>query len=82
VFGDFDSIVGLRYLRGMHLNDALHPAGSRLDRHAGIGKGTIGLETFRYIVTSPDFEDIPLILETPDSDIWKEEIAMLYSFCG
>lgn len=80
VFSEFHNIVGMRYLRGMHLNDALHPAGSRLDRHAGIGKGTIGMETFRSIVTSPDFEEIPLILETPDSDIWKEEIRMLYSF--
>jgi deoxyribonuclease IV len=80
VFLEFHNTVGMRYLRGMHLNDALHPAGSRLDRHAGIGKGTIGMETFRYIVTSPDFEEIPIILETPDSDIWKEEIRMLYSF--
>ncbi|NTU97349.1 MAG: deoxyribonuclease IV [Chlorobiaceae bacterium] len=79
VFKEFDRVAGMEYLRGMHLNDALHPAGSRLDRHAAIGKGTIGMDTFRYIVTSPDFEEIPLILETPDSDNWKEEIAMLYS---
>jgi deoxyribonuclease-4 len=82
VFREFERIVGMRYLRGMHLNDALHPAGSRLDRHAGIGKGTIGMDTFRHIVTSPEFEEIPLILETPDSDNWKEEIRMLYSLAG
>ncbi|NTW57078.1 MAG: deoxyribonuclease IV [Chlorobiaceae bacterium] len=82
VFNEFDRTVGMRFLRGMHLNDARHPAGSRLDRHASLGKGTIGLDTFRFIVSSLDFEEIPLILETPDSDIWKEEIAILYSFTG
>jgi deoxyribonuclease IV len=79
VFSEFDSVVGMRYLRGMHLNDARHPAGSKLDRHASIGKGTIGLDAFRYIMSSPSFDEIPLILETPDSDLWKEEIQLLYS---
>ncbi|TLU86158.1 MAG: deoxyribonuclease IV [Chlorobium sp.] len=79
VFSEFDSIVGMRYLRGMHLNDAIHPAGSKLDRHACIGKGTIGLEAFRYIMSNPSFDEIPLILETPDSENWKEEIQLLYS---
>ncbi|MEI6756358.1 MAG: deoxyribonuclease IV [Chlorobium sp.] len=78
-FGEFDRIVGLRYLRGMHLNDALHPLGSRLDRHAGIGRGTIGLEAFSYIMAHPACEEIPLILETPDSEEWSREISLLYS---
>ncbi|MEI8031895.1 MAG: deoxyribonuclease IV [Chlorobiaceae bacterium] len=78
-FKEFDRIVGLHYLRGMHLNDALHPLGSRLDRHACIGKGKIGLEAFSYIMAHPACEEIPLILETPDSDGWQEEIQLLYS---
>ncbi len=78
-FMEFDRIVGVGYLRGMHLNDALHPLGSHLDRHACIGKGTIGLEAFRYIMAHPACEEIPLILETPDSDGWQEEIQLLYS---
>jgi deoxyribonuclease IV len=78
-FQEFDRIVGLRYLRGMHLNDALQPLGSRIDRHAGIGKGTIGMNVFSYIMNQQEFEEIPLILETPDSDAWSTEISLLYS---
>ncbi len=78
-FQEFDRTVGLGYLRGIHLNDALRPLGSRLDRHASIGKGTIGMEAFSYIMTNPAFEEIPLILETPDSDQWSSEISLLYS---
>ncbi len=78
-FREFDRIVGLGYLRGMHLNDALRPLGSKLDRHASIGKGTIGMEAFRYIMEHPACEEIPLILETPDSDQWSAEIRLLYS---
>ena len=81
-FMEFDRIVGLNYLRGMHINDALHPLGSRLDRHAGIGKGTIGLEAFAYIMAHPACEEIPLILETPDSEEWSREISLLYSLGG
>jgi deoxyribonuclease-4 len=79
-FKEFDKVVGMKYLRGMHLNDALQPCGSRVDRHASIGKGTIGLEAFSYIMNSPLFEELPLILETPDSELWPEEIKLLYSF--
>jgi deoxyribonuclease IV len=78
-FSEFDRIVGLRYLRGMHLNDAMQPLGSRIDRHASIGKGTIGMEAFNWIMNNPACEEIPLILETPDSDAWSEEIDLLYS---
>ncbi|MEI6651628.1 MAG: deoxyribonuclease IV [Chlorobiaceae bacterium] len=78
-FSEFDRIVGLNYLRGMHLNDAIQPLGSRVDRHASIGKGTIGMEVFSYIMNTPAFEEIPLILETPDSDAWSSEISLLYS---
>jgi deoxyribonuclease-4 len=78
-FKEFDRIIGLSFLRGMHLNDALRPLGSRLDRHASIGKGTIGMEAFSYIMTHPACEEIPLILETPDSNQWSSEIRLLYS---
>ncbi len=78
-FNEFDRIVGLNYLKGMHLNDAMQPLGSRIDRHASIGKGTIGMEAFSFIMNNPACEEIPLILETPDSDAWSSEILMLYS---
>lgn len=75
---EFDRIVGFCYLRGVHLNDSKAELGSRVDRHTSIGKGKIGLETFRLIMNDPRFDEIPLILETPDSDLWAEEIALLY----
>ena len=78
-FAELDSIVSLKYLRGMHLNDALKPLGSRVDRHAPLGDGTIGWECFKYIATNPAFDNIPLILETPDEARWPEEIAQLKS---
>ncbi|TCK04550.1 deoxyribonuclease IV [Phorcysia thermohydrogeniphila] len=76
---EFDSIVGFKYLKGMHLNDAKSSFGSRVDRHQSIGKGNIGLEAFRLIMNDPRLDDIPLILETPDPSIWAEEIKLLYS---
>jgi deoxyribonuclease-4 len=80
MLAEFDSIVGLRYLRGMHLNDARQQLGSRVDRHACIGKGMIGIDAFAYIMRHPSLEEIPLILETPDAEGWAEEIKMLYGF--
>lgn len=79
-FEEFDRIVGFRYLRGMHLNDALKPCGSRVDRHAPLGDGAIGWECFRYIARDSRFDSIPLILETPDESRWPAEIAALKAF--
>lgn len=79
-FGEFDRTVGFRYLRGMHLNDAMKPLGSRVDRHAPLGDGEIGWECFKYILSDKRFDDIPLILETPDESRWADEIATLKSF--
>lgn len=79
-FARLDRIVGLKYLRGMHLNDALKVMGSRVDRHAPLGKGTLGVECFRYIARDPRFDGIPLILETPAESLWPEEIALLKRF--
>jgi len=75
----FDRTVGLGYLKALHLNDAKQPLGSRVDRHACIGKGAIGIGGFEAIMRHPMFEEMPLILETPDSEGWAAEIAMLYS---
>ena len=78
VMSDFDRIVGFRYLKGVHLNDSKGNLGSHLDRHDSIGKGTLGNETFERIMKDPRFDNIPIILETIDDSIWKQEIAQLY----
>jgi deoxyribonuclease IV len=75
----FDRIVGFRYLRGVHLNDSKAEFGSHVDRHAPIGKGKLGLEPFRLIMNDARFDGIPLILETPESERWAEEISLLYA---
>jgi deoxyribonuclease IV len=78
-FRRFDEIIGLKYLMGMHLNDAKKDLGSKVDRHESIGKGMIGLEAFGFIMNDPRLDEIPLILETPNEELWKEEIGLLYS---
>ena len=79
-FAEFERVVGFKYLRGMHLNDAIKPLGSRVDRHSPLGDGEIGWECFRYIMSDSRFDNIPLILETPDEARWADEIAKLRSF--
>ncbi|QOP46383.1 deoxyribonuclease IV [Sulfurimonas paralvinellae] len=79
-WSEFDKIVGFKYLMGMHLNDSKPPLGSHVDRHHSLGKGEIGLDAFRFIMNDERMNDIPLILETIDETIWKEEIELLYSF--
>ena len=80
VFEEFEREVGFKYLRGMHLNDAMKVLGSRVDRHMPMGEGYLGITPFRYIARDARFDDIPLILETPDEERWSEEIALLKSF--
>ncbi len=75
----FDNIIGFKYLRGMHLNDNMRTLGSRKDRHQLIGKGSLGKDFFIRLVNDPRLDNIPLILETPDPEAWKEEIDWLYS---
>ena len=82
VFEELDDVVGLHYLRGMHLNDALKQYGSRVDRHAPLGEGAIGLACFRYIAQDARFDGIPLILETPDESRWPAEIALLQALAA
>lgn len=78
VVQQFDELVGLKYLKGMHLNDSKAPLGSKKDRHESIGQGLIGLEAFSFIMNSPCFSGIPLILETPDPAKYQQEIELLY----
>jgi deoxyribonuclease IV len=80
VLAEFDRVIGLRYLRAMHLNDARQKLGSRVDRHACIGEGMIGVDAFAHLMRHPALEEMPLILETPNSEGWAAEIAMLYGF--
>lgn len=77
-FTEFDNVIGLKYLKGMHINDSKVEFGSRKDRHQSIGKGTLGLDPFRFIMNDPRFDEIPLILETIDDGLWPAEIKMLY----
>ncbi len=78
-FKRFDEIIGISFLKGMHLNDSKKGLGSRVDRHESLGKGLLGPEVFKRIMNDPRFDDIPLILETPDDTFWAEEIKWLYS---
>ncbi len=77
---EFDEIVGFEYLKGMHINDSLTPFASKKDRHQSLGKGEIGIEFFKILANDPRMDDMPLVLETIDESIWKEEIELLYSF--
>lgn len=78
-FSDFERIVGFKYLKGMHLNDTKKGLGSRVDRHENLGEGLLGIDTFCWIMTDSRFDEIPLILETPDESKWIEEIKLLKS---
>jgi deoxyribonuclease-4 len=78
-FRHFDEVIGFSYLRGMHINDSKKDLSSHVDRHDSIGKGVMGMTTFQLLMEDPRFDDIPLILETPDETIWATEITNLYS---
>ncbi len=78
-FEEFERIVGFQYLRGMHLNDAKSEFASRVDRHHSLGEGNIGKTVFSWLMKGPRFDSIPMILETVNPDIWKDEIAWLKS---
>ena len=79
VMEQFGRKIGFEYLKGMHLNDSKSVLNGHLDRHHSIGKGELGVETFRTIMNDPRLDGIPMVLETIDETIWKEEIALLYS---
>lgn len=73
----FDNVVGMKYLRGMHINDSKVDLNARVDRHASLGQGFLGLEVFKCIMQDERFENMPLVLETPDESIWAQEIEQL-----
>ena len=79
VFDEFEKEVGFEYLRGMHLNDSKKELGSHVDRHDNIGQGLIGSAFFERLMKDSRFDNMPLILETPDESKWAEEIAWLRS---
>lgn len=76
-FAEFDRVIGLERLKAFHLNDSQKELGSRVDRHAQIGAGCVGLAGFRAIVNDPRFAGLPMILETPKGDDLAEDIANL-----
>lgn len=75
----FEKVVGINYLKGMHINDSKKELGTRVDRHDSLGKGVMNMDLFSFIVNDPRFNYMPLILETPDVSLWEEEIKLLYS---
>jgi deoxyribonuclease IV len=81
-FEKFDEIIGFKFLKGMHLNDSKKELGTRVDRHENIGSGFLGEDTFSMLMNDPRFDNIPLILETPEESLWEEEIKRLYSLIG
>lgn len=76
---EFDEYIGAGYLSGIHLNDSKKGLGSKVDRHAPLGEGTLGLPFFEMLMNDPRTDFIPIILETPDESLWPDEIARLYN---
>jgi len=78
----FDKTVGIRYLRGMHLNDSKVGLNSHVDRHESLGAGLLGIDVFKCIMKDKRFENMPLVLETPNEEIWSQEIRQLMEMAG
>ena len=80
VIDEFDRVIGLSYLRAVHLNDSMNGLGSHKDRHQKIGEGSLGLETIKKIITHPKLKHLPFVLETPNEiEGYEREIALLRS---
>ena len=77
-FQSLDDIVGFKYIKGIHLNDSKKEVGTKVDRHDSIGNGVMGMTLFELMMKDSRFDKMPIILETPDQEIWAEEIKMLY----
>ncbi|KAL1870476.1 DNA-(apurinic or apyrimidinic site) lyase [Diaporthe australafricana] len=94
VMAEFDRVVGLRYLKALHLNDSKAPFGSHRDLHANIGTGFLGLRAFHNIMNYEGFQNLPMVLETPidrkgddgktveDKQVWADEIKLLEWLIG
>lgn len=76
----FDQIVGLQHLYAIHVNDSKHPLGSKKDRHASLGEGCIGMDSFKAMMQNPHLVHLPKYLETPDPSRWADEIQQLRNF--
>ncbi len=76
-WAEFDRTIGSHYLKAIHLNDTKKELASRVDRHESIGKGLLGMPFFERFMQDPRFDNMPLILETPDESLWAEEIQLL-----
>lgn len=80
VLKEFDEVIGLSYLKAIHLNDSMNCLGSHKDRHEKIGKGYIGLDAIKEIINHPSLKHLPFFLETPNElDGYKDEISLLKS---
>lgn len=80
VLKEFDEVIGLNYLKAIHLNDSMNCLGSHKDRHEKIGKGYIGLDAIKEIINHPSLKHLPFFLETPNElDGYKDEISFLKS---
>jgi deoxyribonuclease-4 len=77
---EFEEVIGFNYLKAIHLNDTKKEFGSRVDRHNSIGEGLLGIDFFKRFMKDPRFENMPVIMETPDDTLWKSEIELLRSF--
>lgn len=80
VMREFDRVIGFELLKGVHLNDSKSSLGRHLDRHHSLGQGTLGWPVFARIMTDSRFDNIPMVLETINSDLWRKEIATLYGY--
>jgi len=80
-FQEFDNVIGFEYLKGMHLNGAMKEMGSRKDRHHSLHEGFLGVKVFELIAKQEHFNRTPLILETINPNIWRDEIEFIYSMC-
>ncbi len=81
-FAEFEAVIGFEFLRGIHLNDTKKPLASRVDRHESVGLGLLGNEMFVCVMKDPRFDNIPIILETPDESRWGSEIEYLKQLAG
>lgn len=78
-FSKFEKIIGWNYLKAIHLNDSKKELASRVDRHHSVGQGFLGMDLFEILMNDHRFDNMPIILETPDDSIWAQEISLLYS---
>lgn len=83
VLAEFDKVIGLKHLFAFHVNDSQKDLGSKVDRHAPLGEGKIGIDSFKYLISSKKTSHLPKYLETPGGvEGWKKEIALLKTYAN